>query len=76
MQLPNWWQFAALHLAALRIGAITNPLMPIFREREMAFMLRMAKSKVLIIPREFRGFAYPQWPRRSAPPCRRWIMCW
>jgi cyclohexanecarboxylate-CoA ligase len=59
MQLPNWWQFAALHLAALRIGAITNPLMPIFREREMAFMLRMAESKVLIIPREFRGFSYP-----------------
>jgi cyclohexanecarboxylate-CoA ligase len=58
MQLPNWWQFLALHLAALRLGAITNPVMPIFREREMAFMLRMAESKVLVIPREFRGFKY------------------
>ncbi|MCK9216185.1 MAG: AMP-binding protein, partial [Rhodoferax sp.] len=28
-QLPNWWQFVALHLACLRIGAVTNPLMPI-----------------------------------------------
>jgi cyclohexanecarboxylate-CoA ligase len=58
MQLPNWWQFPALHLAALCLGAITNPVMPIFREREMSFMLRMAESKVLVIPREFRGFRY------------------
>lgn len=58
MQLPNWWQFIALHLAALRLGAITNPVMPIFREREMNFMLRMAESKVLVIPKEFRGFNY------------------
>jgi cyclohexanecarboxylate-CoA ligase len=58
MQLPNWWQFAALHLAALRLGAITNPVMPIFREREMAFMLQLAEAKVLVIPREYRGFRY------------------
>jgi cyclohexanecarboxylate-CoA ligase len=58
MQLPNWWQFVALHLAALRLGAITNPTMPIFREREMTFMLNSAESKVLVIPREFRGFGY------------------
>lgn len=59
MQLPNWWQFTALHLAALRLGAVTNPVMPIFRERELGFMLRLAESKVLVIPREFRGFNYP-----------------
>ena len=58
MQLPNWWQFVALHLAALRLGAITNPVMPIFREREMAFMLRLAETKLLVIPREYRGFRY------------------
>jgi len=58
LQLPNWWQFTALHLAALRLGAITNPIMPIFRERELGFMLRLAESKVLVIPREFRGFNY------------------
>jgi cyclohexanecarboxylate-CoA ligase len=58
LQLPNWWQFIALHLAALRLGAITNPIMPIFRERELSFMLRLAESKVLVIAREFRGFKY------------------
>ena len=55
-QLPNWWQFVALHLACLRIGAISNPLMPIFRKRELRFMLGFAESKVLIVPQRFRGF--------------------
>ncbi|WP_191624387.1 AMP-binding protein [Pseudomonas fluorescens] len=58
-QLPNWWQTTALHLACVRIGAILNPLMPIFRERELAFMLGHAQSRVLVIPHSFRGFNYP-----------------
>ncbi|MCW0235010.1 MAG: cyclohexanecarboxylate-CoA ligase [Ferrovibrio sp.] len=58
-QLPNWWQFTALHLACVRIGAVTNPMMPIFRERELTFMLGLAESKVMVVPREFRGFDYP-----------------
>lgn len=58
-QLPNWWQVTALHLACVRIGAILNPLMPIFRERELAFMLGHAQSRVLVIPHSFRGFNYP-----------------
>ena len=56
IQLPNCWQFVAVHLACVRIGAITNPLMPIFRMRELAFMLKHADSKLLIVPHRFRGF--------------------
>ena len=56
VQLPNWWQFQALHLACLRIGAVTNPIMPIFRARELRFMLRHAGSKLMVVPKEFRGF--------------------
>ena len=59
VQLPNWWQFVALHLACLRIGACTNPLMPIFRSRELSFMLGLAESRVLVVPQRFRGFDYP-----------------
>ncbi|MCG2634012.1 MAG: AMP-binding protein [Gammaproteobacteria bacterium] len=59
-QLPNWWQFTALHLACLRIGAVTNPLMPIFRERELGFMLRFAEAKVVIVPKSFRGHDHEQ----------------
>ncbi len=66
-QLPNWWQFTALHLACVRIGAVTNPLMPIFRERELAFMLGFAESKALIVPQRFRGFDHAAMARALRP---------
>jgi cyclohexanecarboxylate-CoA ligase len=55
-QLPNWWQFTLLYLACTRIGAVMNPLMHIFRERELRFMLRHGEAKVMIAPQRFRGF--------------------
>lgn len=55
-QLPNWWQMSALFLACVRIGAVCNPLMPIFREHEMQYMLAHARSKVAVVPRTFRNF--------------------
>jgi len=58
-QLPNWWQMIALHLACVRIGAITNPLMPIFRERELGYMLSFAECRLIVVPRRFRNFDYP-----------------
>jgi cyclohexanecarboxylate-CoA ligase len=58
-QLPNWWQFLATYLACSRLGLVFNPLMPIFRHRELRFMLGFAESKLLIVPREFRGCDYP-----------------
>jgi cyclohexanecarboxylate-CoA ligase len=57
-QLPNWWQFTLTYLACSRIGAVMNPLMHIFRERELSFMLKHAEAKVLIAPKVFRGFDY------------------
>lgn len=56
MQLPNGWRFALLYLACSRIGAVLNPLMPIFREHELAFMLRHGEAKVFVVPKIFRGF--------------------
>lgn len=59
-QLPNWSEFLVLHYAASRIGAVNNPLIPIYREREVGFMVGLARSKVLVVPQEFRGFDYPE----------------
>lgn len=59
-QLPNWWQFAAIHLAALSIGAVTNPIMPIFRQRELVFMLNHGEARVVFIPKDYRGFDYEE----------------
>ncbi len=58
VQLPNWWHYSALYAACVRLGAVINPLMPIFRERELEFMLGLSEARVLIVPRAFRGFAY------------------
>lgn len=58
-QLPNWWQFTALHLACARIGAVTNALMPIFRHRELRFMMSLAEARAVVVPAQFRGFDYP-----------------
>jgi cyclohexanecarboxylate-CoA ligase len=75
-QFPNWWQFTALSLACVRIGAIINPIMPIFRERELKFMLGLAESKVFVIPHEFRGFDYAAMARgiRSELPSLRHLL--
>jgi cyclohexanecarboxylate-CoA ligase len=57
-QLPNWWQYPALYLACVRIGAVANPLMPIFRQRELRYMLNFAESRVVIVPASYRDFDY------------------
>ena len=59
-QLPNWWQFTVTYLACSRIGAVINPLMHIFRERELNFMLKHGEAKVIIAPKAFRGFDFEQ----------------
>ena len=56
VQLPNWWEFAVIALAAFRLGAVVNPLMPIFREHELGYMLDFAETKLLVVPKQFRGF--------------------
>lgn len=58
-QLPNWIEWIVVHYAASRIGAVSNPLIPIYREREVGFMVGLAQSKLIVVPQEFRGFDYP-----------------
>lgn len=59
-QLPNWWEFTLLYIACRRIGAVLNPLQPIFRERELSFMLKHSETKVFIVPKRFRKFDHEQ----------------
>ncbi|MGH8261420.1 MAG: AMP-binding protein, partial [Steroidobacteraceae bacterium] len=54
-QLPNRAEFVAITLAALRIGAVCCPLMPIFRERELTFALEHSGARVLFLVEAFRG---------------------
>ena len=67
VQLPNWWEFAVLALAAFRVGAVVNPLMPIFRERELSYMLDLAETKVFVVPKLFRGFDHEAMAKSLKP---------
>lgn len=55
-QLPNWNEFIVLLLAAARLGAVVNPIPPIYRASELRFMLNRLESRVVVIPGTFRGF--------------------
>ncbi|EGD57505.1 cyclohexanecarboxylate-CoA ligase [Novosphingobium nitrogenifigens DSM 19370] len=55
-QLPNSWEFVVLYVACRRLGVVFNPVMPIFRERELGFMLRHGEAKAIVVPHRFRNF--------------------
>ena len=57
-QLPNWWEFLAVVLGCIKIGAITHPIMPVLRHRELLFMAKLTRTSVLIVPQRFRGFDF------------------
>lgn len=55
-QLPNGWEFVVLYLACRKLGIVFNPVMPIFREHELLFMLKHGEAKALVVPKTFRNF--------------------
>jgi cyclohexanecarboxylate-CoA ligase len=57
-QLPNWVEAVALAAAIDRIGAISSPIITIYREHEVAFVCRHTRSKVLVVPGLVRGYDY------------------
>jgi cyclohexanecarboxylate-CoA ligase len=54
-QLPNWFEAPALAIAIDRLGAVSNPIITIYREREVGFVCRQARSRVLVVPGVVRG---------------------
>lgn len=58
IQLPNWIEFAVLHVALVRLGAVTCLITPISRRREVAAMLRIARAKWFVTVDSFRNFNY------------------
>lgn len=67
IQLPNWNEFIILHYAATKIGVITNPLVPIYRDREIHYMVAAVEAKMIVVPDSFRGFCYPDMINRLKP---------
>ncbi len=57
-QLPTWLESMVLVLALARLGAVQNPMLPIYREREVGFITRQARSKLLVVPSTWSGFDF------------------
>lgn len=57
-QLPNWWEALVINLAACMSGLVCNPIVPIYRELEVRFILRDARTKAFFVPGSFRGHDY------------------
>jgi len=48
VELPNWWETSVLIHAVLRIGGVPNPVVPIYRDREMSFIIAQARPRVVV----------------------------
>jgi cyclohexanecarboxylate-CoA ligase len=64
--LPTWLESMILVGALARLGAVQNPILPIYRRREVGFITHQFDARVLIVPGEWRNFDYEQMAREIA----------
>jgi acyl-CoA synthetase (AMP-forming)/AMP-acid ligase II len=57
-QLPTRIDTVVLSLALSRLGAVQNPIIHLYREREVGFALRQTGASLFAIPREWRDTDY------------------
>jgi acyl-CoA synthetase (AMP-forming)/AMP-acid ligase II len=57
-QLPTWTESAVLVGALCRLGAVQNPMLPIYRQREVSFIAKQTGCKLLITPSTWNKFDY------------------
>src|ERR671910_3901234 len=52
---PTWIEAMVLFGALRRLGAVQNPIIPMYREREVGFIVRQAEPSLLVVPSVWRG---------------------
>lgn len=57
-QLPTRIETVVTSLALARIGAIQNPIIPIYRDREVGFVLQQTDAEYFLIPGDWNGFDF------------------
>jgi cyclohexanecarboxylate-CoA ligase len=57
-QLPTWCSSFVLVAALARLGAVQNPILPIYRSREVGFVVGQAGTRLLVVPSRWRDFDY------------------
>ena len=63
-QLPNWIEAGVINLAANLTGLLCNPIVPIYRERELEAILRDARTSCFFVPGSWNGFDYAAMAQR------------
>lgn len=53
-QLPGWCEFTVIYLACLKIGAVSVPLLPSWREAELVWVLNKCQAKMFFVPTLFK----------------------
>lgn len=65
-QLPTTLETMVVMVALARLGAVQNPLLPIWRESEVRFSTTQLRTEVLLVPGVWRGFDHAALGRRLA----------
>ena len=71
-QLPTWIESLVLVGALSRLGAMQNPIIPIYRAREVGFAVKQTGAAMLVVPSQWGGFDYEAMAQRGggrAPRC-------
>jgi cyclohexanecarboxylate-CoA ligase len=64
-QLPTRMETVVLSMALSRLGAVQNPIIHLYREREVGFALRQTGASLFVIPRLWREIDYPAIAERA-----------
>lgn len=57
-QLPNWAEWLIMHCAITKVGAVTNSIGAMYRQKEVGYILGYAATRMLLIPDTYRRFDY------------------
>jgi acyl-coenzyme A synthetase/AMP-(fatty) acid ligase len=68
-QLPTTLEAMVVMVALARLGAVQNPVLPIWREREVAFVTRQLATEFLVVPGVWRGFDHLELAQSLARHC-------
>ena len=60
VQLPNWYETVVVDLAVLSAGAVVNPMLPLYRGKELRHMLSASGSKLIFTPAGYRGHDFEE----------------
>jgi acyl-CoA synthetase (AMP-forming)/AMP-acid ligase II len=66
-QLPNWEEACVVNLAAVLYGYRLVPLLPMYREAELGYILGECRPEAIFIPADFRNVSYADLLGRLQP---------